>query len=893
MKPILFRAWICSVCYIAGIASSPAGPLQRVPNNTLSSMPAALPTLNFTATNAFPSITFSNPIGIYSPPGETNRLFILEKRGRIIVITNLSAPTRSIFLNITDRVIGSDTSVGAEEGLLGLAFHPGYVTNGFLYVFYTGNDNTGAGGTTRHDILSRFSTNAGNPNLGVLASELKLLRQRDEAGNHNGGELQFGPDGYLYVSLGDEGGGDNAYANAQFINQDFFSGILRIDVDKRPGSLAPNNHAAATTNYTVPPDNPFVGVTSFNGLPVNPSAVRTEFWAVGQRNPWRMTFDPATGVLYCADVGQGRLEEVNLIEKGENSGWAYFEGTFQRTNSAQIPAGFVHAPPLLQYGRTNGIAVVGGVVYRGTRLAQLYGAYIYGDYGSGRIWALKHSGSTVTENRQIFTDDLNGSGLAGISAFGVDPRNGDILYADEQNATDGRIKRIVPTASTGTPIPPTLAQTGAFTDLMTLTPHVGIVPYDLNVPFWSDNAFKTRWFSVPNTNLTIGFARESNWSFPTGTVWIKHFELELTNGVPSSRQRLETRLLVKNTSGGYGVVYRWGNSLTNATLVPEEGLDESFVINDGGNLRTQVWHYPSRVECLQCHTLVAGFALGFNTPQLKRDFDYGGTITNQIAALSLAGYFNTNVTSIHALRALSPVWDSNASLEYRVRSYLAANCVQCHQPSGSAQGVWDARITIVTPSAGLINGPLINDGGNPNNRVLEPGSLTDSMMLTRISTLGPGRMPPLDSTVLDTEAINLLSAWITNDLPGYVSFAAWQSNYFGATNAPNADTQADADADRAINYLEFLTHTDPTNSLDAWQISIALSNGSAQIVFPQIANRGFEVQGTPDLLSPGSWTALDVAGNAPFFSSSNRAAVVEDRLSATTNNFYRVRVFEP
>src|SRR5262249_23157219 len=148
----------------------------------------------------------------------------------------------------------------------------------------------------------------------------------------------------------------------------------------------------------------------------------------------------------------------------------------------------------------------------------------------------------------------------------------------------------------GTPLPPTLADTGAFTNLMTLTsafdpllPAVGIVPYDINVPFWSDNAAKSRWFSVPNTSLTIGFNTHGNWSLPTGTVWIKHFNLELTNGVPSSTRRVETRLLVKNAGGIYGAVYRWGNSATNATLVSENGLDEPFAINDGGILRTQIW----------------------------------------------------------------------------------------------------------------------------------------------------------------------------------------------------------------------------------------------------------------------------------------------------------------
>lgn len=873
----------------AGMVSSHAAPLQRVANTTLSSVPASPPGAIFTATNAFPGLVFTNPIGLYAPPGETNRLFVLEKRGRVIVITNLAAPTKATFLDLSDRVTGSDANVGAEEGLLGLAFHPGYATNGHFFVFYTGDDTTVSSG--RHDILSRFSVNPANTNQGLAGSEVKLLRQRDEASNHNAGELVFGPDGYLYVSLGDEGGGDNSWSNAQLITKDYFSGILRLDVDKRPGSLAPNAHAAVTTNYAVPPDNPFVGATTFNGLAVNPSQVRTEFWAVGLRNPWRMSFDPPTGQFYCADVGQSQIEEVDLIVKGKNYGWAYYEGTLRRTNLAQIPAGFVNTTPLREFGRTNGFAVVGGFVYRGTRMAQLHGAYIYGDYGSGRIWALRQTNGVVTEHFQIMTDDSNGSGVSGLSAFGVDPSGGYLLYADEQNAVNGSIKRIVPATLTNQP-PATLALVGAFSDLATLTPQAGVVPYDINLPFWSDHAFKARWFSVPNTNLDLTFARDANWSFPTGTVWIKHFEMELTNGVPDSRKRLETRFLVKTAGGGYGFTYRWTDPPTNALLVADEGLDDTLVINDGGNLRTQTWHYPSRTECLQCHTLNAGFALGFNTPQLNREFDYAGTVTNQVAALEAAGYFSAPVTNRHTLPALVHPTNELASLEARARSYLSANCAQCHQPGGTSQALWDARLTTATANAGLVNGALFNNLGNTNNRVLVPGAISNSVLLTRLAARGPGQMPPIGSTIADPQGVALIAAWITNDLPASQTFSDWQLAWFGSTNSAEAGPLADPDGDGANNRLEALTGTNPTNSLKAWEISIALSNGVPVVQFPQLANRGFEVQSTIGLLG-AAWTPLDVPANAPFFSATNRDARVLDATTTSEFRYYRVRIFEP
>jgi mono/diheme cytochrome c family protein len=323
-------------------------------------------------------------------------------------------------------------------------------------------------------------------------------------------------------------------------------------------------------------------------------------------------------------------------------------------------------------------------------------------------------------------------------------------------------------------------------------------------------------------------------------------------------------------------------------------MDETFVVDTGGGvLRTQVWHYPSRVECLQCHTAAGGYALGFNTAQLNRDFDYGGAITNQIAALSLAGYFHTNVTALHTLRALAAPTNDAVSLEYRVRSWLAANCVNCHQPGGSAQGaLWDARITTPTADAGLINGPLADDP-DPAHRVIAPGSLSNSVLLTRIATRGPGQMPPIASTVPDPQAIALISAWITNDLPAWESFADWQLRFFGSTNAPDAAPDADPDHDRAVNLLEYLAGTAPTNSAQAWQISAARSNQTVLILLPQPANRAVQVEVATDLFSPNPWTPLDVAPNAPFFPASNRVAVVPDALDPAASRFYRARIFAP
>jgi mono/diheme cytochrome c family protein len=284
--------------------------------------------------------------------------------------------------------------------------------------------------------------------------------------------------------------------------------------------------------------------------------------------------------------------------------------------------------------------------------------------------------------------------------------------------------------------------------------------------------------------------------------------------------------------------------------------------------------------------------LGFNTAQLNRDFDYGGGPENQIAALSRAGYFSSPVSGVHTLPVLADSTNAAHSVEHRVRSYLAGNCVQCHQPGGPSQGLWDARLTTATSQAGLIDGDLISDGGDASNRVVVPGSLAKSMLLARVATRGSGQMPPIATRELDGAGIDLLSTWITNSLSSYQSFADWQVEYFGSSTETNAAPDADFDNDGAVNSLEYLTDTDPTRDSDHWRIEVQQIADKVQITFAQIANRGFELQWASDLSAPASWQPLDTPANRPFFSATNFSAVIEDVLTNAATRFYRVRVFE-
>ncbi len=816
-------------------------------------LPLYPPVYGYSVVNGFPGLSFGAPVAIVTPPGETNRLFVVNKAGTILVITNLASPNLTTFMDLSAQVFDS-----GESGLLGLDFHPGYATNRSFFVFYSTTASTTQGSNTLHQQLARFQTDAGNPNSASTNTQVPLITQADPASNHNGADVHFGPDGLLYVSLGDGGVQNDGSRNSQIITSNFFSAIMRLDVDEpfRVSSILPNPHPANTNtgafNYRIPFDNPYIGFTNFDGRTINSNQVHTEFYAVGFRNPWRFSFDPGTGWLYCGDVGQGTWEEIDIVTKGSNYGWAYREGAhpgYRATNTVIGPL----IDPIQEYqhgsGFNQGNSVTGGIVYRGARFPQLYGWYVFADYSSGNIWRLYHDGTNTIPFQRI-------AGTGGISAFGPDPSNGDVLMANVNNGTVHRLIYDTNSAS-GAPIPPTLADTGAFTNLTSLTNQTqalgastGVVPYDINVPFWSDHARKSRWF-LSATNLKIGFRSEGNWSFPAGSAWVKHFDLELTNGVASSARRIETRLLVRNSNGVYGVTYRWGSSLTNATLVPEQGLDESFAISDGGTTRTQVWHYPSRTECNVCHTPVGGFGLGFNTVQLNRDFGYSSGVSNQIAFLKAAGVFSNAVPEINSLRALAAATNEAASLEWRVRSYLAANCNSCHQPGGAALGSWNANPSNATVNAGLIHGALNNNFGNPDARVIAPGSLTNSMLLSRISVRGASQMPPLASSILDTQAMALLSRWITNDLAG-----GW------------------------------------TNSIEPLTLGITATNGGGVLQFIHPANRAVRVESATNLTSPIQWSFHDVPGNRPVYPATSNSVSISDVTNAA-QKFFRARVTAP
>ncbi len=717
--------------------------LIRVAADTVR-MPAEGTTSQFKITTALGGIFFEQPVQIVFAPGETQRVFVVERPGRVSVVPDATNPTREVFLDLTAQ---TETVNG---GLLSLAFHPRFAENGFFYVW----GSTYVGGQ-RANRLTRFRVSATNPNRADLTTGTPLITQVTGPYGHDGGMLLFGPDGYLYLSVGD--GDQNVPeidASHQRIDRGFFGGIIRIDVDQRAGSLAPNPHPSVQAgSYTIPADNPFVGANSFNGSAVTPAAVRTEWWAVGLRNPWRMAFD-TDGRLWCADVGLLTREEINLISRGANYGWQYREGFVAGPRPDAPPAGAQFTDPIWDYGVTQGNSITGGLVYRGTRYPTLAGTYIFADFVSGRIWSLADNGTRPLAAAQV-QQIASETGITGIT---VDPRTGELLFADFDSNV---IKRLVanPNAN-GTPLPATLADTGVFSNVAALTPAPGVVPYAPNVSFWSDYARKTRWFALPDTTSTFGFKAQGAWTLPVGAVWVKHFDLELRRGVAASARRVETRILVKTADGIYGASYRWNDAQTNATLVAEGGGFQSFAITEaGGATRTQTWTFPSREACTTCHTEKGGGALSFNTRQLNRATPGGSA--NQLTQLATAGYLNLgSLSDPGALPALTDSTDPSKPVEARARSYLDVNCAQCHQPGGTALGAWDARAATPLSLADIVNGPLVATAVAPEERVIVPGDELHSMLPRRMAGAGVARMPPLGSNERDLAGESLIALWI-------------------------------------------------------------------------------------------------------------------------------------
>jgi uncharacterized repeat protein (TIGR03806 family) len=490
------------------------------------------------------------------------------------------------------------------------------------------------------------------------------------------------------------------------------------------------------TDGTAPADNPFFAGTG---------GARDFIWAYGLRNPWRISFDRATRALWAGDVGQNAVEEIDIIERGGNYGWRFREGDADFNNPSGLPAtDFIE--PVQTYTHALGTSVTGGYVYRGSRLASVLGAYLYGDFVSGRVWALVHNGATVISNTQVAT-------MPNPSSFGEDEA-GELFAC----SFDGGIYRF---NDNGNPPPPEqppalLSQTGLFASLTPLSVNAGLVPYDVNAPLWSDDATKRHWIALPDAT-EIGFHATAPWTFPFGTVLVKHFDLATAPGVSTP---IETRVLVHAASGWAGYSYRWNDQGTEATLL-DDADTRVLTIDEPGGTRQQTWSYPSRNVCLRCHTPAAGFVLGVKTSQLNRRFDYGTHSDNQLRTWNHIGMFSAPVPAPSLLSALAKPGDTSATLDARARAYLDGNCSNCHRPAGPTAVDLDLRAEVAEAAMNLFGVPPSDPSlGLPGERRALPGSKESSTLWERMRRRDALAMPPLDSHIVDAEGVAVVGDWI-------------------------------------------------------------------------------------------------------------------------------------
>jgi uncharacterized repeat protein (TIGR03806 family) len=659
---------------------------------------------------AFPNLNFSSPLFLTFAPGDNTRIFVVEQQGTIQVFSsNPATSTKKTFLNITSKV-----DAGGEMGLLGLAFDPSYGSNGYFYVYYSASKS----GVDHESIIARYQVSASDPDAANANSETILLRFDQPYSNHNGGWIGFGPDGYLYVCSGDGGSGGDPEENAQDLTT-VLGKVLRI-----------------TKTGGIPSDNPFVST----------AGARDEIWAYGLRNPWRAGFDRDTGELWLGDVGQGSREEIDLVVKGGNYGWDIFEGNLDHENGGGVDIDTTEAP-IRDYGRGSGSTIVGGYVYRGSDVPSLVGVYLHADYGSGTVWGLVYDGTNVTSNTVL--GDVNSP-----TSFGEDA-NGEVYIC----SFDGNIYRFEETGGGGGgPFPQTLSATGLFSSVATLTPAPGLIEFDVNSPLWSDGARKRRWIALPGAER-IGFDDTLAWDFPLGTVLVKHFELDTTDG----SVRLETRVLLLEDTGWHGYTYRWNAAQTEANLLAgaETAVYEVPDAAAPGGERTQTWNFPSRTDCLGCHTNAAGRILGVRTRQLNGDFVYPAATDNQLRSWNNIGLFTTDIGDHAQYDALRDPADTTAPIEARARAYLDANCAICHRPGGPPPTAIDLRYGIALGSMNIVDvTPTAGDLGLVNARIAASGSKERSVLWERLRRLDATRMPPLASSVPDPAGVALIGAWI-------------------------------------------------------------------------------------------------------------------------------------
>jgi uncharacterized repeat protein (TIGR03806 family) len=713
---------------------------------------------------AFPNVFFDVATTLSEAPG-TQHLFITQQNGLIYALSKAGGGEGlRVVLDLR-----STTQGGSDCGLLGLAFHPEFnqpssPNRGFMYVHRAFSEAPiqpqGAPVypfTRTASRLSRFTVDLDSL-VADPASEQILIEQQDEGLWHQGGALFFHPEeGFLYVSVGDEGEDVCRFGNCQRIDKDLFSGVLRIDVDQRGGSIShpiPRQpESGVTANYYIPNDNPFVGQPG----------VLEEFYALGLRSPHRMTYDVIDRLGLIGDVGQLDREEIDVLAPGANYQWNVLEGRVVAVGLEPMPVApiGIWTDPVLELQRQEAASVIGGYVYRGSRFPELWGKYIFGDFSTGNIWAVSYDYDGV--QFRILERELLLQGPPGLASFGVDAE-GELYLLHFGIHPIRKLERLSGQAN----VPARLSELGLFDTRATPAGPDTLLPYVVQSPLWSDGAHKERWIALPEEG-DVSFAEDGAWGFPEGTVLVKHFSMAFDERTPAQRRPLETRFLVHGaTRGYYGVTYKWNAEGTDAELLRERRVEMLTIIGPDGHARQQRYTYPSPTDCLICHNEEAGYVLGPRTAQLNAVLEYAATgrRSNQLLTWSALGLFGeslvreTNAEILAAFPQLAALDDESRSLEDRVRSYWEGNCSMCHGVKHEIRAYWDARYSTPLLDQGVLWAAPYS-GDVQDEAVIWPGEPTRSVLFSRSSTIDPNRkMPPLGRNRVDERYVEVLRAWI-------------------------------------------------------------------------------------------------------------------------------------
>ncbi|WP_394202451.1 PQQ-dependent sugar dehydrogenase [Marinagarivorans algicola] len=686
---------------------------------------------NYRFEKAFPNLDgqFLSPVMIL-PDGINDLIFVVDKPGSIFVFPNKETVTSGEVREVLN--IQSNVRNYHEQGLLSMAFDPNYATNGFIYIYYIqGNDDNEQAPNGDHGdaILERWTiNNPSNPTRVVQNSNVEVLRIEQPGPDHKGGMMQFHPeDGYLYLSVGDGAYGHSAIT--PFPDVDGRTNNSAQDTTNLRGSLIriqPLEFPLNNQYYTVPNDNPFIGVAGF----------RPEIYSYGHRNPWRWSFDTeAPYTLWQTEVGQAGFEEVNVIQKGKNYGWPVCEGTTNRQELGGDPAKNCitdFEPPREGYFQPEGFSIIGGIVYRGNKLPGLTGRFIFGDYVTKKIWSIVDGDAKALisdafpENIVSFGTDLSGEELF-VSTYGVEYGGNSTIY------------KVVDDDAEAAVIPAKLSATGLFSDLRTLTPVSGVIEYEINSNGWFDGAQTQHFISIPN-DATIDFDATGDWALPVGSVAVKHLSVKAAG---NTQKPFTTSVLFKQATGNWQAAnYYWNADGTDADLVTQ-----TRDVLDGG-IDPRMRAVQASADCGSCHTGSGSKEpLALHTRQWNKDFDYNGVIDNQLEAFDYVGLFSDNIGSADSYDRYAAIDDTRQSSGQRARAYLDTNCSHCH-----SSGFMDLRFDTPLADTRLIDP---SSTGRARLRPFEPNN-----SLIYIYQTSDGNRMPKGSRHTNPQAQALFEQWI-------------------------------------------------------------------------------------------------------------------------------------